>query len=66
MKIERSFNKKGFWQVIPIVKVKEEKGCITSKKAEIICDKSSATVRRYFRLLTATGIVVADGNTDGR
>lgn len=56
--------KKDFDKVIPIIKYLEEKGCITPKEAENICDKSAATVRRYLGILTATGIVVAEGNTN--
>ena len=55
---------KDFDKVIPIIKYLEEKGCITPKEAENICDKSAATVRRYLGILTATGIVVAEGNTN--
>lgn len=57
-------SKKDFDKVIPIVKALEEKGYITPKEAEGICDKSSATVRRYLGILTATGAVVAEGNTN--
>lgn len=56
--------KKDFDKVIPIIKYLEEKGYITPKKAESVCDKSAATVRRYLGILTATGIVVAEGNTN--
>ena len=56
--------KKDFDKVIPIIKYLEEKGCITPKEAENVCDKSAATVRRYLGILTATGIVVAEGNTN--
>ena len=52
--------KKDFDKVIPL----EEKGYITPKEAENVCDKSAATVRRYLGILTATGIVVAEGNTN--
>ena len=58
--------KKDFDKVIPIIKYLEEKGCITPKEAENVCDKSAATVRRYLGILTATGIVVAEGNTNNR
>ena len=56
--------KKDFDKVIPIIKYLEEKGCITPKEAENVCDKSAATVSRYLGILTATGIVVAEGNTN--
>ena len=67
-KNERSLSevliKKDFDKVIPIIKYLEEKGYITPKEAENVCDKSAATVRRYLGILTATGIVVAEGNTN--
>ena len=56
--------KKDFDKVIPIINHLEENGSITPKEAENICDKSAATVRRYLGMLTATGIVVAEGNTN--
>ena len=56
--------KKDFDKVMPIIKVLEEKGSVTPKEAEGICDRSSATVRRYLGILTSTGIVVAEGNTN--
>ena len=56
--------KKDFDKVIPIIKYLEGKGYVTPKEAEGICDKSAATVRRYLRILTATGIVVVEGNTN--
>lgn len=56
--------KKDFDKVIPIIEYLEEKGCVTPKEAEDICEKSAATVRRYLGILTATGIVVAEGKTN--
>ena len=56
--------KKDFDKVMPVIKVLEEKGCVTPKEAEDICNRSAATVRRYLGILTATGIVVAEGNTN--
>ena len=55
---------KDYGKVRRIVDFIEEKGCITPKEAEDICDRSAATVRRYLGILTATGIVVAEGNTN--
>lgn len=57
-------SKKEFDKVMPIIKVLEEKGCVTPKEAESICDRSPATVRRYLGILTATGVVVTEGNTN--
>lgn len=51
-------------KILPIIKVLEDNGCITPKEAENVCDRSVATVRRYLSILTATGIVVADGKTN--
>lgn len=67
-KNERSLSevltKKDYDKVISIIKVLEEKGCVTPKEAEDICGRSAATVRRYLGILTTTGIVVAEGNTN--
>ncbi len=43
--------KKDFDKVLPIIELLEEKGCIIPKEAEDVCDKSSATIRRYLGLL---------------
>ena len=56
--------KKDFDKVLPIIKVLEEKGFITPREAENVCNRSSATVRRYLGILTAVGIVQAEGNTN--
>ena len=56
--------KKDFDKVLPIIKVLEEKGSITPKEAEKVCGRSAATVRRYLGLLTATRIVIPEGNTN--
>ena len=67
-KNERSLSevliKKDFDKVLPIIEILEENGIVTPKEAESACGKSSATVRRYLGLLTATGIVVAEGSTN--
>ena len=56
--------KKDFDKVLPIIKILEEKGCVTPKEAVEVCNKSTATVRRYMSILTATGMIVAEGNTN--
>ena len=56
--------KKDFDKVLPIIEHLEEKGSITPKEAESVCGKAPATVRRYLGILTSTGIVVAEGNTN--
>ena len=37
---------------------------VTPEEAKLICEKSPATIRRYFKLLIATGYVIAEGNTN--
>lgn len=54
--------KKDFDKVLPIIEILEEKGCVTPKEALEVCNKSTATVRRYLSMLVATGIVVAEGS----
>ena len=56
--------KKDFDKVLPIVKILEEKKTITPKEAEVVCNKSTATTRRYLSILKDTDLVVAEGNTN--
>lgn len=56
--------KKDYDKILPIIKVLEEKGSITPKEAEEACGRSAATVRRYLGLLTATKIIISEGNTN--
>lgn len=56
--------KKDFDKVLPIIEILEIKGSVTPREAESVCDRSPATVRRYLGILTATGIIVAEGNTN--
>lgn len=63
-KSERSFIKKDFDKVLPIIEALEEHGTVTPKEAERVCGKSPATIRRYLGLLNATGLVVAEGSTN--
>ena len=56
--------KRDFDKVLPIIEILEEKGCVTPKEAVEVCNKSTATVRRYMSILTATGMIVAEGNTN--
>lgn len=56
--------KKDFDKVLPIIEALEEHGTVTPKEAERVCGKSPATIRRYLGLLTATGLVVAEGSTN--
>ena len=52
-----------FNKVKKIILYIEEKGKITLKEAEKICEKSTATVRRYLKLLAQTGYIEAKGST---
>ena len=52
-----------FNKVKKIILYIEEKGKITPKEAEKICEKSTATVRRYLKLLAQTGYIEAEGST---
>ena len=56
--------KKDFDKVLPIIEILQDKGCITPGEAINVCDKSPATIRRYFNILTATGYVISEGNTN--
>lgn len=56
--------KKDFDKVLPIIEILEEKGCVTPKEAVEVCNKSTAMVRRYLSMLTSTGMIVADGDTN--
>ena len=42
----------------------EEHGKITPKEAEAVTGKSAATVRRYFKMLTGTRYIVAEGSVN--
>ena len=53
-----------FSKLEKIIKFIEEKGEITPKEAEAVSGKSSATVRRYLKILVGTGYVESEGNTN--
>ena len=55
---------KDYNKVSTIVSFMEKRGEITSKEAEAVTGKSAATVRRYFKMLTGTRYIVAEGNTN--
>ncbi|WP_418463663.1 winged helix-turn-helix transcriptional regulator [Frisingicoccus sp.] len=57
-------SKKDFDKVKKIVSFIEQHGAITPKDAMKICKKSSATVRRYLKILTETGYIISVGNTN--
>ena len=53
-----------FDKVKKIILYIEENGKITPKEAEETCGKSSATVRRYLKMLAQTGYIEAEGSTN--
>lgn len=55
---------KDYDKVADIIEFLEQNGEITPKKAEKICKKSSATVRRYLKILVETGYVRVYGSTN--
>lgn len=57
--VQKDYNK-----VSTIVGFMEEHGEITSKEAEEVTGKSAVTVRRYFKMLTGTRYIVAEGSTN--
>ena len=67
-KNERSLSEvlaqKDYAKVSTIVSFMEHHGEITPKEAETVTGKSAATVRRYFKMLTGTRYIVAEGSTN--
>ena len=55
---------KDYNKVSTIVGFMEKYGEITPKEAEAVTGKSAATVRRYFKMLTGTRYIVAEGSTN--
>ena len=55
---------KDYNKVSTIVSFMEKHGEITPKEAEAVTGKSAATVRRYFKMLTGTRYIVAEGSTN--
>lgn len=56
---EADYNK-----VLPIVEIIDEYGRISPEEAKKICGKSKTTTWRYLNILTDTGYVVSEGNTN--
>lgn len=51
-------------KVVSIVEVIDAQGNITPAEAKRICGKSETTTWRYLNMLTDTGYVVSEGNTN--
>ena len=56
--------KKEYEKIKTIIDILQEKGSISPKEAEATCKKSSATTRRYMKLLVETGYVIQEGSTN--
>ena len=63
-KMSEVLKRSDFSKVKKIVSFIEESGKITPKEAEEISGKSTATVRRYLKMLVQTGYIEAEGNTN--
>lgn len=63
-KMSEVLEKREYDKVRAIIDFIEENGKITPKEAEKITKKSTATVRRYLKMLVSTGCVIAEGNTN--
>lgn len=63
-KMSEVLAQKDYNKVSTIVSFMEKHGEITPKEAEAVTGKSAATVRRYFKMLTDTGYIVAEGSTN--
>lgn len=57
-------SKKDYSKVEKLIAYIEENGAITRKEAENICNKSSATVRRYLKKIVDSGYVEMQGSTN--
>lgn len=63
-KMSEVLTKNNYDRVKRLIAYLEEFGEITPKEAEGVCDKSSATVRRYLKMLTETGYIESQGSTN--
>lgn len=57
-------SKKNYEKVLPIIEYIQRKERITPKEAEGIIGKSSATARRYMKILLDTGVIETEGSTN--
>lgn len=61
--LSEALSEADYKKVEVIVSYLEENKSIIPKIAEVITGKSSATVRRYLKMLAETGYVKVEGNT---
>ena len=57
-------SEKNLKKITPIVRVLEEKGCITPREAEQATGRSTRTVLRYLTMLVDNSIVYREGETN--
>ncbi|QMW73131.1 winged helix-turn-helix domain-containing protein [Anaerostipes caccae L1-92] len=55
---------KGYDKVRKIIDELQDQGSITRKEAELKCEKTAATTRRYIKFLVETGYVIQEGRTN--
>ena len=54
----------GYDKVRKIIDELQDQGSITRKEAELKCEKTAATTRRYIKFLVETGYVIQEGCTN--
>ena len=54
--------KSDYDKILPIILYLEENEEISPKEAENVTGRSSATVRRYLRILSEAGVIAPEGN----
>lgn len=59
-----SLEPKYFDKILPIIEELEKKESVSPKEAMELVGKSASTVRRYFTLLTETGMVISEGDAN--
>lgn len=55
---------KDYVKVLPLIQYFEKNEKLTPKEAEKIIGKSTATVRRYFKILVDAGVIYIEGSTN--
>ena len=61
--LSEALSSKEFVKLLPIIEYLEVNDRITPKEAEILVNKSSATVRRYLGLLVSANVLISKGST---
>lgn len=55
---------KDYVKVLPLIQYFEKNEKLTPKEAEIIIEKSAATIRRYLKILVDAGVIYVEGSTN--